>query len=101
MGRGCNGLQVSISFSWVLILLTTLPSTPPVLARDLILLSHIIVLQFTRLNPGTFDRPERWENLRSETNAIPGLWSNTLTFLNGNPTNGNRACIGFKFALTE
>jgi len=24
-----------------------------------------------------------------------------LTFLNGNPINGNRACIGFKFALTE
>lgn len=65
------------------------------------LLTHINVLQSTFLKPGALVRPERWENLRSETNAIPGLWSNTLTFLNGNPINGNRACIGFKFALTE
>lgn len=64
------------------------------------LLTHIIVMHYLS-KPGALDRPERWENLRPETNAIPGLWSNTLTFLNGNPINGNRACIGFKFALTE
>ncbi|TFK48631.1 cytochrome P450 [Heliocybe sulcata] len=33
--------------------------------------------------------------------AVPGLYSNTLTFLNGTPLHGNRACIGYKFALPE
>ncbi|KAH8114681.1 cytochrome P450 [Phellopilus nigrolimitatus] len=46
-------------------------------------------------------KPERWLNPPSSINAIPGLWSNILTFLNGNPVNGNRACIGYKFALAE
>jgi len=46
-------------------------------------------------------RPERWEHPPRESNAIPGLYSNILTFLNGNPLNGNRACIGYKFALVE
>ncbi|KAF9026096.1 cytochrome P450 [Hymenopellis radicata] len=46
-------------------------------------------------------RPERWANPPSCSNSIPGLYSNILTFLNGNPTNGNRACIGYKFALLE
>lgn len=43
-------------------------------------------------------RPERWSNPPSRSNSIPGLYSNLLTFLNGNP---NRACIGYKFALLE
>ncbi|KAJ7465309.1 cytochrome P450 [Mycena latifolia] len=46
-------------------------------------------------------RPERWANPPSTAKAIPGLYSNTLTFLNGNPLDGNRACIGYKFALIE
>jgi hypothetical protein len=46
-------------------------------------------------------RPERWDCPPQEANAIPGLYSNILTFGNGNPINGNRACIGFKFALLE
>ncbi|EJC98034.1 cytochrome P450 [Fomitiporia mediterranea MF3/22] len=46
-------------------------------------------------------KPERWGNLPSSTNTIPGLWSNILTFLNGNPVNGNRSCIGYKFAIAE
>ncbi|KAJ7070036.1 cytochrome P450 [Mycena amicta] len=35
--------------------------------------------------------------------SIPGLWANTLTFLNGNggSLEGNRACIGWRFALIE
>ncbi|TDL23213.1 cytochrome P450 [Rickenella mellea] len=46
-------------------------------------------------------RPERWANPPDEINGVPGLWSHILTFLNGNPLNGNRACIGYKFALAE
>ncbi|KAI5119364.1 hypothetical protein M0805_008519 [Coniferiporia weirii] len=46
-------------------------------------------------------KPERWADPRPSINAIPGLWSNVLTFLNGNPVNGNRACIGYRFALAE
>lgn len=47
------------------------------------------------------NRPERWAQPPSTAKAIPGLYSNTLTFLNGNPLDGNRACIGYKFALIE
>ncbi|KAF8967104.1 cytochrome P450 [Flammula alnicola] len=46
-------------------------------------------------------RPERWAAPPQGARAIPGLYSNTLTFLNGNPLGGNRACIGYKFALIE
>ncbi|KAJ7081387.1 cytochrome P450 [Mycena belliarum] len=46
-------------------------------------------------------RPERWAAPPAAARAIPGLYSNTLTFLNGNPLDGNRACIGYKFALIE
>jgi len=46
-------------------------------------------------------KPERWAQPPSTAKAIPGLYSNTLTFLNGNPLDGNRACIGYKFALIE
>ncbi|KAJ7718118.1 cytochrome P450 [Mycena maculata] len=46
-------------------------------------------------------KPERWAHPPSTAKAIPGLYSNILTFLNGNPLDGNRACIGFKFALIE
>ncbi|KAJ7505563.1 cytochrome P450 [Mycena galericulata] len=46
-------------------------------------------------------KPERWAHPPSTAKPIPGLYSNTLTFLNGNPLDGNRACIGYKFALIE
>ncbi|KAF7297700.1 Cytochrome P450 [Mycena kentingensis (nom. inval.)] len=55
-------------------------------------------------------KPERWadgdENLKRTGRGrarVPGLWANTLTFLNGNggPMEGNRACIGWRFALIE
>lgn len=32
---------------------------------------------------------------------VPGLWGGLMTFLNGNPINGLRACIGYRFALNE
>jgi cytochrome P450 len=48
-------------------------------------------------------RPERWEGDGPPRASfdVPGLYANTLTFLNGNPLHGNRACIGYKFALAE
>ncbi|CAK5270212.1 unnamed protein product [Mycena citricolor] len=46
-------------------------------------------------------RPERWAQVPGKAKAIPGLYSSILTFLNGNPVDGNRACIGYKFALLE
>jgi cytochrome P450 len=47
--------------------------------------------------------PERWlvENPAPEASAIPGVWSHILTFGNGNTLNGNRSCIGWRFALLE
>ncbi|KAF8798856.1 cytochrome P450 [Phlegmacium glaucopus] len=41
-------------------------------------------------------RPERWAAPPEDARLIPGLYSNMLTFLNG-----NRACIGYKFAIFE
>jgi hypothetical protein len=45
--------------------------------------------------------PERWERQPEKSKAVPGLFANTLTFLNGNFVHGNRSCIGWQFALTE
>jgi len=55
------------------------------------------------------DEPEGEEKVRREGKpgrgqkkaGAPGLWGNMLTFGNGNPVNGNRACIGFRFAINE
>lgn len=48
-------------------------------------------------------RPERWTALPPAVRAVPGLFAHTLTFLNGNGsgTTGNRACIGYRFAIAE
>lgn len=59
-------------------------------------------------------RPERWAASSDDDdkagaggagagahNGVPGLWAGILTFLNGNPLNGNRACIGYRFAILE
>ncbi|RDB17901.1 hypothetical protein Hypma_000804 [Hypsizygus marmoreus] len=48
-------------------------------------------------------KPERWASLPETARAIPGLFAHTLTFLNGNGSvsEGNRACIGWRFALIE
>ncbi|KAI0366817.1 cytochrome P450 [Pilatotrama ljubarskyi] len=54
-------------------------------------------------------RPERWTHGRKEKDeggcgrrsAVQGLWGNMMTFGGGNPVNGNRSCIGYRFALSE
>ncbi|EJF57948.1 cytochrome P450 [Dichomitus squalens LYAD-421 SS1] len=55
-------------------------------------------------------RPERWEEGRHREERceekgrgkhVQGLWGNMLTFGGGNPVNGNRSCIGYRFALSE
>ena len=57
-------------------------------------------------------RPERWvdggrgqgEKGQGEAavrRAIQGLWGGILTFGNGNIVDGNRSCIGYRFALNE
>ena len=51
--------------------------------------ANLLIIVFAGPNDG---------KIRAETNAILGLYSNILTFLRGNPINGNRAC---KFTLLE
>lgn len=49
-------------------------------------------------------RPERWLDSRDNSSpgkGVQGLWGGILTFLNGNPINGNRACIGYRFSINE
>ena len=53
--------------------------------------------------------PERWlgENGDGEGsgggvgNALRGLWGGILTFGSGSVVNGNRSCIGYRFAVNE
>lgn len=56
-------------------------------------------------------RPERWLEDEAEHDIlgekgegkrrVQGLWGNMLSFGGGNPVNGNRSCIGYRFALSE
>ncbi|KAJ7615362.1 cytochrome P450 [Roridomyces roridus] len=41
-------------------------------------------------------RPERWENIPTAANSVPGIWSHLLTFFAG-----PHHCIGFRFSLVE
>jgi len=41
-------------------------------------------------------RPERWEAIPEAAKAIPGVFSNLLTFITG-----THACIGYRFSLVE
>ncbi|KAI0258648.1 cytochrome P450 [Gloeopeniophorella convolvens] len=41
-------------------------------------------------------KPERWESIPEAAKAIPGVWSNLLTFING-----AHACIGYRFSIIE
>ncbi len=80
----------------------------------------IISVPIQALNKNTADwgadaevfRPERWvdgevgENGEKEAEGegrrrVQGLWGNMLTFGGGTPVNGNRSCIGYRFALSE
>ncbi|KAG5639423.1 hypothetical protein H0H81_002291 [Sphagnurus paluster] len=72
---------------------------------DIITIPIQAVNRCTRLwgaDAGEF-RPERWADLPAGARSIPGLLSGMLTFLNGNGSvgAGNRACIGWRFALAE
>ncbi|KAI0267407.1 cytochrome P450 [Gloeopeniophorella convolvens] len=41
-------------------------------------------------------KPERWESIPEAAKAIPGVYSNLLTFISG-----AHACIGYRFSLIE
>ncbi|CAE6529926.1 unnamed protein product [Rhizoctonia solani] len=41
-------------------------------------------------------KPERWDNLPEAAKQMPGVWGHLMTFIHG-----NRACIGYRFALIE
>jgi len=41
-------------------------------------------------------KPERWENVSPEAQALPGVWGNIMSFLGG-----SRACIGYNFSTLE
>jgi len=41
-------------------------------------------------------KPERWEDIPEAAKAIPGVYSNLLTFITG-----THACIGYRFSLIE
>lgn len=47
-------------------------------------------------------RPERWfEEREAEAEGVRGLWGGIMTFGSGVVVNGNRSCIGYRFALNE
>ena len=51
-------------------------------------------------------RPERWLEDRNANGppaekGVQGLWGGILTFGSGNVVNGNRTCIGYRFALNQ
>jgi cytochrome P450 len=43
-----------------------------------------------------FVSPDRWLTPPNAASSVPGVWGNQMSF-----SGGARACIGFKFALTE
>lgn len=48
--------------------------------------------------------PERWldsGNIKDKERALKGLWGGILTFGSGHVVNGNRSCIGYRFAINE
>ncbi|KAH8831456.1 cytochrome P450 [Flagelloscypha sp. PMI_526] len=88
------------------------PLGTPVTDRDGKIVSNIVVrkgqqifihIQGVNKDPSIWGpdaeefRPERWDSTVSDAAlAVPGVWSNQLTFLGG-----HRACIGFRFSLVE
>ncbi|KAH8077247.1 cytochrome P450 [Cristinia sonorae] len=86
------------------------PSSPSIKVNK----GDIISIPISALNQSVEDwgedgrvfRPERWLHDHEgqgweRRSRVQGLWGNMLTFLNGNPINGNRACIGWRFAINE
>lgn len=48
--------------------------------------------------------PERWAEANGvgrPERALKGLWGGILTFGSGHVVNGNRSCIGYRFAINE
>ena len=43
-----------------------------------------------------YHSPERWINPPEAVSAIPGMWSNLLTFIGG-----PHSCIGYRFSIIE
>ncbi|KIY62983.1 cytochrome P450 [Cylindrobasidium torrendii FP15055 ss-10] len=70
----------------------------PVQAGDLVAISLLSMNTDTKLwgEDALEFKPERWEAPPTEISAIPGVWSNVMTFLGG-----PRACIGYRFSIVE
>ncbi|KAI9513472.1 cytochrome P450 [Russula earlei] len=65
---------------------------------DIILIPILAIHQMKSLWGEDADefKPERWEAIPDAVKAIPGVFSNLLTFISG-----PHACIGYRFSLVE
>lgn len=51
--------------------------------------------------PERFMKGQEKEGVEDEERGLKGLWGGILTFGSGHVVNGNRSCIGYRFAINE